>query len=131
MRRRVSDARVARLATVDAQNRPHLVPCTFALDGETFYSVIDEVKAKTTRDLRRLANIRVHPDVTVLVDHYDEDWSALWWIRLDGVAEILDGRSPQHEAGTRALAAKYPQYADVPLDGPLIVMHIARWQAWP
>jgi PPOX class probable F420-dependent enzyme len=131
MRRRVAAARVARLATVDVKGRPHVVPCCFALDGETLYSVVDDVKAKSTRALRRLENIRIHPDVTLLVDHYEEDWSALWWVRLDGVARVLDDASPRHEAGTRLLVDKYEQYADASLSGPLIAVDITQWRAWP
>ncbi len=131
MRSRVAEARVAHLATVDGENRPHLVPLTIALDGETLYSAVEDVKAKSTRDLRRLANIRIHPDVTVLVDHYEENWSALWWIRVDGVAKVLEAGVAQHEAGIRLLASKYVQYAGVSLDGPLIAMQITQWRAWP
>lgn len=131
MRRRVAEARVARLATVDGRNRPHLVPCTFALDGETVYSAVDDIKAKSTRALRRLSNVRAHPEVAVLVDHYEEDWSELWWIRLDGMAGVFEPGSPQHESGVRLLASKYEQYVDAALDGPMIAIEIERWRGWP
>ena len=131
MRQRVTEARVARLGTVDAGGRPHLVPCCFALDGDELYSPIDDVKPKSTRRLRRLDNIRAHPEVSILVDHYEEDWSVLWWIRLDGVAEILDRGAARHDTGTRLLGAKYAQYRPGSLDGPLIAMRIERWRAWP
>lgn len=131
MRRRVAETRVARLATVDERARPHLVPCCVALDGETLYSPVDDVKAKSTRSLRRLDNIRAHPEVSVLVDHYEEDWSALWWVRLDGVAGIFGAGSPRHDAGVSLLTAKYEQYDESSLEGPLIAIRIARWRAWP
>lgn len=78
MRERVAAARVGRLATLDAEGRPHLVPICFVLERETLYSAIDE-KPKRSKRLKRLENIRRHPEVTVLVDHYEEDWTRLWW----------------------------------------------------
>src|SRR5437763_4247439 len=78
---RLTAARVARLATTDPDGRPHLVPIVFAIDGDTLYSAVD-AKPKRSRKLRRVENARARPDVTVLVDHYDEDWAKLWWIRL-------------------------------------------------
>jgi len=110
MRRRVALARVARLGTVTAAGHPHLVPCCFALDGDVLYTAVDDVKAKTTRALRRLDNIRLRPTVSVLVDHYDDDWSTLWWVRLDGSARLLvDG--DEREQALDALADKYEQYS--------------------
>ena len=70
-RERFAGARVARLATADADGRPHLVPVVFAVDGDTIYSVVD-AKPKRTTALRRLANVRENPRVTLLVDHYDD-----------------------------------------------------------
>src|SRR6059036_2594682 len=87
---RLTAARVARLATTDADGRPHLVPIVFTLDGDTLYSAVDR-KPNRSQRLRRIENARARPDVTILVDHYDEDWSALWWIRLRGRARVLDG----------------------------------------
>ena len=86
---RLTKARVARLATTDPDGRPHLVPIVFALDGETLYSAVDAKPKRSTR-LRRIENARARPDVTVLVDHYDDDWNELWWIRLRGRARVLD-----------------------------------------
>src|SRR5207253_5352137 len=82
-------ARVARLATVGRDGRPHVVPICFALDGDVLYSAVDE-KPKSTRRLRRLANIEAHPEVEVVVDAWDEDWSRLWWVRLAGQARIVE-----------------------------------------
>src|ERR671935_2729089 len=89
MRNRVAAARVARLATVDARGRPHLVPFCFVLDGEELLSAVD-AKPKATQRLRRLENVRANPAVSVLVDHYEEDWSRLWWVRVDGRAEVVE-----------------------------------------
>jgi PPOX class probable F420-dependent enzyme len=131
MRQRVEEARVARLATVGADGRPHIVPCCFALAGDVLYSVIDEVKPKSTRSLRRLDNIRRNPAVSVLVDNYTERWSELWWVRLDGVAEVIHAPTPPHAIGVGLLADKYVQYRGIPLDGALITMVVERWTGWP
>ena len=85
MRARVRTAKVARLATTDPDGRPHLVPIVFVLDGQTLYSAVD-AKPKRSRRLRRVANARERPDVTVLVDHYEDDWGRLWWVRVRGRA---------------------------------------------
>lgn len=129
MRERFGSARVARLATVTGDGRPHLVPCCFALVGHRIVSAVD-AKPKSTAALRRLDNIAANPSVSVLVDHYDEDWSRLWWIRVDGTAEVA-GAGPERAAALRALATKYPQYRDEPPPGPVIVVDGLTWRAWP
>src|SRR5438874_10103838 len=97
--------RVGRLATVDERGRPHVVPICFALDGDTLYTAVDE-KPKRTRSLKRLANIERSPAVEVLIDHYEEDWSRLWWVRLRGRARVTE----LHARGLELLQAKYEQY---------------------
>jgi len=127
-RRRLGAARVARLATVGGPGSPHLVPVTFAVAGDRIYTAAD-AKPKTTRDLRRLRNIRENPMVAVLADHYDEDWSRLWWVRADGRASILD--APDDMAGPiRLLAERYPQYRHSPPAGPVICVVVDHWAAW-
>ena len=101
-----ASARVARLATVDPEGRPHVVPICFVLDGDTLYTAVDE-KPKRTRLLKRLANIEANPRVEVLIDHYEDDWSRLWWVRLRGSARIVE--DPR---AVDLLAAKYPQYRE-------------------
>jgi PPOX class probable F420-dependent enzyme len=128
MRERVAAARVGRLATVGPDGRPHLVPICFALEGETLYSAVDE-KPKRSKRLKRLENIRRHPEVTVLVDHYEEDWTRLWWVRLDGVARVLE-RGPERERALELLQAKYEQYRAESPTGPVIAVRVARWRAW-
>ena len=96
-RQRFGTCRVARLATVDTSGRPHIVVTTFALSGHKIYLVVDE-KPKTTRDLKRLRNIRANPAVSLLADHYDEDWSKLWWVRADGRADIVEDPQVTAEA---------------------------------
>jgi PPOX class probable F420-dependent enzyme len=131
MRRRATEARVARLGTVTGDGRPHLVPCCFAVDGDALYTAVDDVKAKTTRALRRLDNIAQHRSASVLVDYYDDDWSTLWWIRMEGPARVVEATSPDGQAGVGLLAEKYEQYRARPIPGPLILLEIARWLAWP
>jgi PPOX class probable F420-dependent enzyme len=127
-RRRLGAARVARLATVGGPGSPHLVPVTFAVAGDRIYTAVD-AKPKTTRDLRRLRNIRENPMVAVLADHYDEDWSRLWWVRADGRASILD--APDDMAGPiRLLAERYQQYRHSPPAGPVIRVVVEHWAAW-
>jgi PPOX class probable F420-dependent enzyme len=128
MRQRVAAARVGRLATVDADGRPHLVPICFAVDGESLYSAVDE-KPKRSRQLKRLANIRGNPGVSLIVDHYEEDWSRLWWVRVDGTAEVLED-GPEVERALALLGAKYEQYRAQPPRGPVIVVEIETWRGW-
>jgi PPOX class probable F420-dependent enzyme len=116
---------VARLATVDPSGAPHLVPIVFAVTGDVIHSAVD-AKPKRTRHLRRLANIAANPRVSVLADHYEDDWSRLWWVRADGVARVLDD-SP---AGLAALVDRYPQYRASPPAGPFLEITVDRWSAW-
>jgi PPOX class probable F420-dependent enzyme len=128
MRARVGAARVARLATVDAEGRPHLVPICFALEGDRLYSAVDE-KPKHSRRLKRLENIRAHHAVSVLVDHYEEDWARLWWVRLDGTAEVVE-EGPKRQRALELLQAKYEQYRAEPPTGAVIVLRVVRWRGW-
>jgi PPOX class probable F420-dependent enzyme len=125
---RLTSARVARLATTDPDGRPHLVPIVFALAGNTLYSAVDR-KPKRSRTLRRIENARVRPDVTILVDHYDEEWTQLWWIRLRGRARVLDD-GEEREHALELLARKYPQYRDEPPDGPVLAVDVYETRAW-
>ena len=128
-RERFAGARVARLATVGPDGAPHLVPLVFVVLGDAVWSAVDG-KPKSTRDLRRLRNIRSHPQVSLLVDHYDDDWSRLWWVRADGRATVVEGGSPATDSVLEALAAKYPQYVADPPGGPLVRVEVARWSSW-
>ena len=125
---RLTAARVARLATTDLDGRAHLVPIVFALAGETLYSAVDR-KPKRSSTLRRVENARVRPDVTVLVDHYEDDWRRLWWIRLRGRARVLD-EGEEREHALALLAEKYPQYRSEPPDGPVLAVDITEVRAW-
>ena len=135
-RQRFASVPVARLATAGPDGHPHLVPCTFALGpaggdgepgrGDRIYSAVD-AKPKSTTDLRRLRNIRSNPRVAVLADHYEDDWGALWWVRADGQATILDEPTAMALA---LLTARYPQYGEHPPAGPMISVQVARWTGW-
>ncbi len=127
MRRRLSEARVGHLATVDGEGHPHLVPLCFAVDGETIYFAVD-AKPKRTTDLKRLRNLAANPSVSVLVDHYDEDWTGLWWVRADGAARVVDG--PDAARGLEVLTRKYEQYQSDRPPGPVVAISIVRISGW-
>jgi PPOX class probable F420-dependent enzyme len=125
---RFAAARVARLATAGADGRPHLVPVTFAVHGDLVVIAVDH-KPKTTANLRRLRNIRENEQVSLLADHYDEDWRQLWWVRVDGVARVLVDDAGR--AGPVAwLCAKYEQYRERPPAGPVIEVAVRTVVAW-
>jgi PPOX class probable F420-dependent enzyme len=127
-RARLSAARVGRLATVRPDGRPHVVACCFAVSGDRLWTAVD-AKPKATVRLQRLANVRAHPWASLLVDHYEEDWDALWWVRADGPATVLaDG--DEHAAALAALVAKYEQYASEPPRGEVIAIEVERWRGW-
>jgi PPOX class probable F420-dependent enzyme len=128
MRALVAAAPVARLATIDPDGQPNVVPFVFALDGDALRAVVDR-KPKRTPALRRLENLRRDPRATVLVDRYDDDWSELWWVRLRGIAHIAES-GPDLERTIELLRAKYPQYGDVAMDDIAIVIAIEQWKGW-
>jgi PPOX class probable F420-dependent enzyme len=127
-RRRFATARVARLATADADGVPHLVPLVFAVDGDSVYSAVD-AKPKRTTALRRLDNVRQNPRVALLADHYDdEDWDALWWVRAEGTGRVLDGEDAREPLAL--LTARYAQYRASPPAGPVLAVAVERWSGW-
>jgi PPOX class probable F420-dependent enzyme len=148
-RHRFAEARVAILATVDDRGAPHLVPITFAVEalaspgipasldapgapaGATPVIVWSATDGKPKRGgrLRRHANIRAHPAVGLLVQHWDERWDALWWVRADGAASVVDDPFAVEHV-TRLLRRKYQQYERVPVAGPLIRVEVRAWQGW-
>ena len=127
LRRRFASSAVARLSTVRPDGGPHVVPVVFALVGDTVFSAVD-AKPKRSTHLQRLANLRAEPRCALLVDHYEDDWRRLWWVRADGVAEVVD--APGGHPGIQALAQRFPQYRDEPPSGPLVVVTVHRWTGW-
>ena len=118
---------MARLATVGPTGQPHLVPVTFALvDAATIVTAVDH-KPKRTTALQRLANIEANPLVSLLADHYEDDWSRLWWVRADGRARVCKA-APAGAA--EALSERYPQYRARPPQGPFIVVEVQRFSGW-
>jgi PPOX class probable F420-dependent enzyme len=128
LRRRVASSPIARLATVRANGDPHVVPVCFAVDGDRIVSVVDH-KPKTSPLLRRLDNVRAHPAVSLLVDHYDDDWRQLWWVRVDGTATVCEAGA-EHESAIDLLVVKYAQYRDVRPVGSVLEIAASRWQGW-
>ena len=124
-------ARTGHLATADANGQPHVIPVCYVFDGESIYSVLD-AKPKSTplRQLRRVRNILANPQVSLVVDHYEEDWSRLRYVLVLGEAGLLEGG----EEWARAIAMlreKYPQYRRMDLEeSPVIKITPARFVPW-
>jgi PPOX class probable F420-dependent enzyme len=126
-RERFAAARVARLATADAEGRPHLIPIVFVVADDCVYSVVD-AKPKRTQALHRLSNISQNPAVALLVDHYDDaNWDALWWVRADGKGRILDPNEPEASRAIALLKARYPQQQST---GQVLAVDVERWSGW-
>ncbi|MBM7786810.1 TIGR03668 family PPOX class F420-dependent oxidoreductase [Tenggerimyces flavus] len=128
-RERFSSARTAHLATVDERGRPHVVVVTFALAGDLIVTAVDH-KPKSTQRLARLRHIAAHPQVSLLVDHYDDaDWTRLWWARAEGIARVLTDDAERAEP-VDWLVAKYQQYAEIRPAGPVIQVTVELWTGW-
>ena len=125
---RLGHARVARMATVGPNGRPHVVPFVFALDGTTIYWTVDR-KPKRSEHLARLEHIRANPHVELVADHYEEEWSMLWWVRAAGTARTLD-QGPERDRALDLLATKYPQYRGQLPAGPVVAIDLSRWSGW-
>jgi PPOX class probable F420-dependent enzyme len=126
MRRRVVSARVGHLGT--AGPRPHVVPVCYALVADTVYSAVDHKPKRSTR-LQRLANVEATGQACLLVDEYHEEWTRLWWVRIDGPARVVDDTAEATSA-VDALVAKYPQYAQQRPSGPVLALEAERWSGW-
>ena len=125
------DARVGRLATADAAGQPLVVPVCYAFDGARCYSAVD-AKPKRTRELRRLKNIAANPRASLVVDVWDEDWSRLCWVTVEGRADVLR-HGAEFTRAIDALLAKYAQYRAMGLDrteGAVIRLEASHVRAW-
>jgi len=127
-RRLLAGAPFAVLATITPEGDPHVVPCCFVLHGDSIYSAVD-AKPKSTLALRRLDNLRANPAASLLVHHDDEDWSRLWWVRVDGAGRIVDEEGERGQA-LELLVAKYPQYRISQPPGEVMVLEIQGWRWW-
>jgi PPOX class probable F420-dependent enzyme len=127
LRRRFASSPVARLATVRADGRPHIVPVVFVLVENTIFTAVDAKPKRTTR-LQRLANIELEPRCSLLVDHYEDDWSQLWWVRADGEAAVVE--PAEAGKGLLALVARHNQYRDTAPSGPLLSIRVLSWSGW-
>lgn len=128
MLERLANARVARLATVGTDGRPHVVPICFATEDRVIYFAVD-AKPKRTSNLKRLRNITAHPSVAVLADHYEEDWTRLWWVRVDGTARVV--ADPTETARVIGLLQeRYEQYRAARPQGPVVAISIDRLSGW-
>ena len=125
---RFASAPAAVLSTINSDGSPHLVPVVFAVHADVIYTAVD-AKRKSTRQLRRLANIEADPRVCLIADHYTEDWSQLWWVRADGSAAVHHS-GEQMATGYAFLRQKYSQYQRLELDGPVISIAVHNWSSW-
>ncbi len=134
IRKKLKQARVARLATLDTKGGPHIVPVCFVYDGKAFYTAIDRKPKRVSPDrLVRMQNIRAISRVALLIDEYDEDWTRLWYVLIRGKAELIGNAAHQERASAiRKLRAKYPQYARGMLgeDAPIIRITPERTTGW-
>ncbi|MDH6448224.1 PPOX class probable F420-dependent enzyme [Streptomyces sp. SAI-119] len=127
LRERFAQAKVLRLGTADAAGKPHLVPATFAVVGDVVAIAVDH-KPKRHTNLKRLRNVEENPAVTLLVDHFDEDWDRLWWVRADGQAQVIENELAYELVD--ALVDKYEQYREHRPAGPVIRIQVNRWSGW-
>jgi PPOX class probable F420-dependent enzyme len=126
--RRLTSSTVARLATVSKDGRPHIVPIVFAIDKDSLYFAVD-AKPKKTANLQRLRNIATNPAVSILADHYEDDWTRLWWVRADGTARVVT-ENAEAERAIELLANKYEQHRRERPAGPVVAIHIDRVMGW-
>ena len=122
--------RVARLATADGAGRPHVVPVCYALLRDKVYFTIDEKPKKKPTRLKRLANLRANPVAALVVDRYDEDWSRLGWVMVQGAAEVLEA-GPEHDEAQAALRQRYPQLAAMRIEAlPVVAVRVEHAASW-
>ena len=123
--------RVARFATADLGGQPHVVPICYAVSNDTAYFTIDEKpKRSTDKPLKRIRNLQQNPHVALVVDRYDEDWTRLGWVVVQGEAALLDN-GEEHSKAQRLLKARYPQLDEMQISElPVIAIRIKRVVSW-
>ena len=124
----MSAAPVARLATIDPDGRPNMVPFCFAFAGDILYTAVDH-KPKEGRVLRRTANLVRDARATVLVDHYEDDWDRLWWVRIRGRGRMVEDEAERGRA-VAALVEKYAPYREEPPGDVILAIEVDEWRGW-
>ncbi len=124
----LEDSRVARLGLLDSDDRPRVLPITFAIAGGRIWTAIDSKPKRPGREPARIDFLRRRPDVAVMFDRYEEDWSRLAWVQVLGNAGIHE--IEEQDEALAALAEKYEPYRDEPPLGPLIGIEPRRVLAW-
>lgn len=123
--------RVARLATADSAGRPHVIPICYVALGDSVYMTIDQKpKRKSSQGLKRMANMRENPQVALVADHYDDDWSRLGWVMVQGRAQVLDS-GDEHDRAQASLRARYPQLVEMQIESlPVVAIRIEHAASW-
>jgi PPOX class probable F420-dependent enzyme len=120
-------ARVARLGYLDGEDRPRVLPVTYAVADGAVWSAIDE-KPKRRADPARIEYLRRRPEASLLVDEYHDDWTRLAWVQLLGRIDVVPTESAP--AAMAALGARYPAYAERTPPGPLLRLTVERALRW-
>jgi PPOX class probable F420-dependent enzyme len=128
VRKRLKEARVARLATTNLKGQPHVVPICYVFDGALFYTAIDRKPKRVRAErLTRVRNITTTGQAALLIDEYSEDWSRLWYVLVRGRAQVVTASS-QRARAIRLLRRKYRQYAEGMLEDDAVVIRIVPQQ---
>ena len=130
-RRFLDRQRVARLATADSAGRPHVIPICYVALGDSVYMTIDQKpKRESSRGLKRMTNMRENPQVAMVADHYDDDWSRLGWVMVQGRAQVLDS-GDEHDRAQASLRARYPQLGAMQIESlPVVAIRIEHASSW-
>jgi PPOX class probable F420-dependent enzyme len=125
----LADSRVGRLGVVDDYGAPRVLPVTYAVDGETLVTAVDQKpKRRRGEELARVRWLRARPTAALTVDHYDDDWSALAWVQALGAIRVLDAASAADAIA--ALTERYEPYRSDPPAGPVLVLEPNRLLWW-
>ena len=124
--------RVARLATADADGNPHVIPVCYAFDGARFYTPLDEKPKRVAGSkLRRVRNIEARPEVALVIDRYDDDWSRLGYVLVRGQAALLSAETATHAHALELLRERYIQYRTMALEKYVVIVitpsHVTSW----
>ncbi len=123
--------RVARFASADASAMPHVLPvCFCVIDDSAYFSIDEKPKRASARPLKRLRNVETNSQAALVVDHYEEDWTRLGWVMLQGHADILRS-GDEHTRAQTALIERYPQLGAMQIaDKPVVAIRIRHVSSW-